>query len=62
MILPDRAARLLLALVLVLVYWASWAIANAMGLQDLLPPALAAWAPNALWAGVGVFLLFVARS
>jgi len=50
------------ALILVLVYWASWAIANALGLQDLVPPAAAAWAPNALWAVVGTLMLYGARS
>jgi LPS export ABC transporter permease LptF/LPS export ABC transporter permease LptG len=50
------------ALVLVLVYWATWAIANALGLQDLVPPAAAAWAPNALWAAVGSVMLYGARS
>ena len=50
------------ALLLVLVYWATWAIANALGLQDLVPPAAAAWAPNVLWAAVGTAMLYGARS
>lgn len=50
------------ALLLVLLYWATWAIANGLGLQDVVPPAIAAWGPNVLWAAVGSFLLLTARS
>ncbi len=50
------------ALLLVLLYWATWAIANGLGLQDVVPPAIAAWGPNVLWAGVGSSLLLTARS
>ena len=45
------------ALLLVLVYWATFAVFNALGLETLLPPAIAAWAPNAIYALVGTYLL-----
>jgi lipopolysaccharide export LptBFGC system permease protein LptF len=45
------------ALLLVLVYWATFAVSNALGLETLLPPAVAAWAPNALYGLLGIYLL-----
>ena len=47
-------------LVLAIVFWATAAIFNALGLETILPPLLAAWSPNAFYAAVGVyFLLFI---
>lgn len=47
-------------LVLAIVFWATAAIFNALGLETILPPLLAAWSPNAFYAAVGVyFLLYV---
>jgi LPS export ABC transporter permease LptG/LPS export ABC transporter permease LptF len=50
------------ALLLVLVYWATFAVFNALGLETLLPPALAAWAPNALYGLLGIYLLLYVRT
>ena len=47
-------------LILAIVFWATAAIFNALGLETILPPLLAAWSPNVFYAVVGVyFLLFV---
>jgi len=51
-----------IALVLVLVYWATFAVFNALGLEAILPPALAAWAPNGLYAILGLYLLLYVRT
>jgi lipopolysaccharide export LptBFGC system permease protein LptF len=45
------------ALLLVLVYWAVFAVFNALGLQTLLDPWIAAWAPNVLFGLLGTYLL-----
>jgi LPS export ABC transporter permease LptG len=44
-------------LVLAIVFWATAAIFNALGLETILPPVLAAWSPNAFFSAVGVYLL-----
>ena len=47
-------------LILAIVFWATAAIFNALGLETILPPLLAAWSPNVFYAAAGVyFLLFV---
>ena len=45
------------ALLLVLVYWAVFAVFNALGLETLLDPWAAAWAPNVLFGLLGTYLL-----
>jgi lipopolysaccharide export LptBFGC system permease protein LptF len=50
------------ALLLVLVYWATYAIFNALGLESLLDPRVAAWAPNALFGMVGLYLILYVRT
>ena len=40
-----------------ILYWATLAVFNALGLETLLPPLLAAWAPNVLYGIVGLTLL-----
>lgn len=50
------------ALILVIVYWATFAVFNALGLETVLPPLLAAWAPNVLYAFVGTYLLLFIRT
>ncbi len=50
------------ALLLVLVYWATYAIFNALGLESLLDARAAAWAPNALYALLGVYLMLYVRT
>jgi lipopolysaccharide export LptBFGC system permease protein LptF len=43
------------SLVLAIVYWAFIAIFEALGNYAVLPPALAAWAPNLLFGATGLF-------
>jgi LPS export ABC transporter permease LptG/LPS export ABC transporter permease LptF len=50
------------ALILVLVYWATFAIFNALGLETLLEPWVAAWAPNILFSLLGVYLMLYIRT
>jgi LPS export ABC transporter permease LptG len=50
------------ALMLVLVYWATFAVFNALGLETLLPAPVAAWAPNALYGLLGTYLLLYVRT
>lgn len=47
-------------LLLAIVFWATAAIFNALGLETILPPMLAAWSPNAFFAAIGtLFLLYI---
>ena len=50
------------ALVLVLVYWAVLAIFNALGLETILEPWVAAWAPNVIFGLLGVYLMLYIRT
>ena len=50
------------ALLLVLAYWAAFAITNALGLEGALPPLVAAWAPNALFATLGAWMFSLVRT
>lgn len=50
------------ALLLVLAYWAAFAITNALGLEGALPPLIAAWAPNALFAVLGGWMFSLVRT
>ncbi len=50
------------ALLLVLVYWAVFAIFNALGLENLLEPSVAAWGPNVLFGLLGVYLMLYVRT
>ena len=50
------------ALLLVLVYWATFAIFNALGLEALLRPSVATWAPNILFGLLGTYLLLYIRT
>ena len=45
------------AILLVIVYWGTFAVFNALGLETILPPLLAAWAPNVLYGLLGVYLM-----
>jgi len=45
------------AILLVIVYWATFAVFNALGLETILPPLLAAWTPNVLYGLLGVYLI-----
>jgi LPS export ABC transporter permease LptG/LPS export ABC transporter permease LptF len=50
------------ALILVLVYWAAYAMFNALGLEAILPATVAAWAPNVLFGLFGTYLLLYVRT
>ncbi len=58
----GRAAGLGVALVIAVGYWMVDAVAVAFGRADLLPPVLAAWTANIVFAGVGTVLLLKART
>jgi lipopolysaccharide export system permease protein len=58
----GRAAGIGVALVIAVGYWMVNAVAVAFGRADLLPPVLAAWTANIVFAGVGTVLLFKART
>ena len=45
------------AIVLVMLFLIAFSITNALGGVGLIPPFLAAWAPNILFGGAGVYLL-----
>src|SRR5262249_52807331 len=45
------------ALSLVIVYWATFAVFHALGLETILPPVLSAWAPNVLYTLLGAYLM-----
>jgi lipopolysaccharide export LptBFGC system permease protein LptF len=46
------------SLMLAIVYWACQGIFDALGNNAYLPPLLAAWAPNLLFGGAGLYLMF----
>lgn len=50
------------SLLLVILYWATMAVFNALGLETILPPIVAAWAPNVLYAILGVYLLLFVKT
>lgn len=58
----GRAAGIGVALVIAVGYWMVNAAAVAFGRADLLPPVLAAWTANIIFAGVGAVLLLKART
>jgi LPS export ABC transporter permease LptG len=50
------------SLLLVLAYWAAFAITNALGTEGALPAAVAAWTPNVLFAALGGWMMSLVRS
>jgi LPS export ABC transporter permease LptF/LPS export ABC transporter permease LptG len=58
----GRAMGIGVALVIAVGYWMVDAVAVAFGRADLLPPILAAWTANIVFAGVGTVLLLKART
>ena len=46
-----------IALILAIFYWAVFSAFNALGLESVLEPVLAVWAPNVLFALLGSYLL-----
>lgn len=51
-----------LSLLLIIIYWAIFAIFNAFGLEGVLPPLLSAWAPNIIFGLGGVWGIFNIRT
>lgn len=47
-------------LILAIVFWATAAIFNALGLETILPPFLAAWSPNVFFAATGAYMMLYA--
>jgi LPS export ABC transporter permease LptG len=50
------------ALLLVLAYWAVFALFNALGLETVLEPWAAAWAPNVLFGLLGTYMMLYIRT
>ncbi len=50
------------AILLVILYWATFAIFNALGLETILPPFLAAWAPNIFYGLLGGTMMLYVRT
>lgn len=51
-----------IALFLVIVYWSCFAVSSALGQESILPPLLAAWSPNLIFALAGSYLFLSTRS
>lgn len=51
-----------LGIALALVYWTAISVFAALGASGVLPPALAAWAPNLLFGAAAAFLLLTVRT
>ena len=51
-----------LGIVLALVYWVAMSVFGAIGAGGVIPPLLAAWAPNILFAAVAAYLLLTVRT
>ena len=51
-----------IALFLVVLYWASFAVSSALGQEGILPPALAAFSPDLLFALLGAYFFLSTRS
>jgi lipopolysaccharide export system permease protein len=47
--------------VLTFFYYATWSVGRVLGEQGVVPPALAAWGPNLLYGGLGLFLFLWRR-
>jgi len=50
------------ALILVIVYWAAFAVFNALGLETVLAPWIAAWTPNVVFGLIGIYLMLFVRT
>ena len=58
----GRAMGIGVAIVIAVGYWMVHSVALALAQADLLPPALAAWTANAVFAGLGTALFLNART
>jgi LPS export ABC transporter permease LptG len=50
------------ALMLVIVYWAAFAVFHALGLETVVVPWIAAWTPNVVFGIVGSYLMLFVRT
>ena len=50
------------AIVLAIIYWMTLSICAAIGAGGLLPPMLAAWAPNILFGAAAAYLILTVRT
>jgi len=50
------------AILLVLVYWATFAVFHALGQETVLDPRVAAWAPNVMFGLFGVYLMLYVKT
>ncbi|RDI96604.1 YjgP/YjgQ family permease [Meiothermus sp. QL-1] len=57
----SRSLGMLGVVVLTFIYYATWSVGRIMGEQGVIPPLLAAWGPNLLYAIAGLVLLRVGR-
>jgi LPS export ABC transporter permease LptG/LPS export ABC transporter permease LptF len=57
-----RLAGLALAAVLGIGYWLANSVAMSLGKAEILPPLIAVWTPNIVFAGAGLYLLVRART
>ena len=51
-----------IAIALAMIYWLLMSVFAAVGSAGLLPPALAAWSPNLLFAAGAAYLLLTVRT
>jgi len=51
-----------LGIVLALIYWVATSVFGAVGASGVVPPLLAAWAPNILFAAAAAYLLLTVRT
>ena len=58
----EIVQALALAVIISVGYWVVHSMALAFAKADLLPPILAAWTANIVFAGIGTVLLFKART
>jgi lipopolysaccharide export system permease protein len=49
-------------IVLAILYWTTLSVFGAIGAGGLIPPVLAAWAPNLIFSSVALYLLFTVRT
>ena len=53
----SRSLGLLGVVILTFIYYATWSVGRIMGEQGVIPPIVAAWGPNLIYALAGVILL-----
>ena len=51
-----------IGIIMAITYWLMFSISGAIGAGGLLPPVLAAWAPNVLFAAAAAYLILTVRT